>query len=173
MAGTKLVLEGKDHTEMLPIFRSVVIKSGAKKGDRLIWAGCAGPCYSMATFFSYGLRDLGLNLFFASDGDINRLWRLVFRKELGIVATKRESPLKAKVIVLMSGLMQAPIEPVLTLAREGLEDDGIIIGETVVRGLFEKAKWQEKIRFHFLFEFTMERPTALEVTHLPCPSPHE
>lgn len=173
MEGREIVLEGKDHTEMLPIFRSLVIKSGTKEGDRLIWAGCPGPCYSMATFFSYGLRDLGLNLFFASDGNINHLWRLEFRKDLGMVATKKESPVKAKVIVLMSGLLQAPFEPVLTLAREGLEDDGIIIGETVVRGLFENAKWHEKIRFRFLFEFSMERPTALEVKYFTLSSGHD
>jgi hypothetical protein len=167
MEGREIVLEGKDHTEMLPIFRSLVIRSGAKKGDRLIWAGCSGPCYSMATFFSYGLRDLGLNLFFASDGNIDHLWRLEFRKELGMMATRRESPLKAKIIVLMSGLLQSPFEPVLTLTREGLQDDGIIIGETVVRGLFENAKWHEKIPFRFLFEFSMERPTALKLKDVP------
>ncbi len=173
MEGNEIIFQGKDHTEMLPIFRSLVIRSGTRRGDSLIWAGCAGPCYSMATFFSYGLRDLGLNMFFASDGDINRLWRLDFIKELGVVATRKESHLKAKVIVLMSGLMQAPIDPVLTLVHEGLYDDGIIIGETVVAGLFEKAKWNEKIRFRFLFEFSMERPTAYEVKHLPLSLAHE
>jgi hypothetical protein len=173
MEGNEIILQGKDHTEMLPIFRSLVIRSGTRRGDSLIWAGCAGPCYSMATFFSYGLRDLGLNLFFASEGDIKRLWRLEFIKELGMVATKRESHLKAKVIVLMSGLVQAPIEPVLTLVHEGLQDHGVIIGETVVAGLFEKAKWHERIRFRFLFEFSMGRPAAYEVKDLPSSLAHE
>ena len=79
----KILSEGKDHSDMLSIFRSLVVKSGAKKGDSLVWAGCPGPCYSMATFFSYGLRDLGLDLFFATDADINRLWRFELEKELG------------------------------------------------------------------------------------------
>jgi hypothetical protein len=37
------------------------------------------------------------------------------------------------------------------------------MGETVVRGLFENAKWDEQIPFRYLFEFSMERPTALEI----------
>jgi hypothetical protein len=159
----KILSEGKDHSDMLSIFRSLVVKCGPKKGDSLVWAGCPGPCYSMATFFSYGLRDLGLDLFFATDADINRLWRLELEEELGMVAARRESAPKAKILVLMSGLLTAPFENVLKLVNEGLRDDGIIIGETVVRGLFEIAKWDEQIPFRYLFEFSMERPTALEI----------
>jgi hypothetical protein len=163
--GTRAILtEGRDHTDMLPLFRSLVVKSGAKKGDALIWAGCEGPCYSMATFFSYGLRDLGLDLFFATDADIERLWRLELQRELGFAATKKERPVKAKVLVLMSGLLRAPFENVLRLTREGLREDGVIVGETVVRGLFEQAKWHEKIPIRYVFEFSMVQPTALEMS---------
>ena len=63
----------------------------------------------------------------------------------------------------MSGLLTAPFENVMKLVSEGLQDDGVIIGETVVRGLFENAKWDEQIPFRYLFEFSMERPTALEI----------
>jgi len=163
----EIISEGRDHTDMLPLFRSLVVKSGAKKGDALIWAGCQGPCYSMATFFSYGLRDLGLGLFFAPDADIERLWRLEFHKDLGFVAKSKESPVRAKVLVLMSGLLKAPFENVLRLTREGLQEDGVIVGETVVRGLFGQAKWHEKIPIRYVFEFSMERPIALEWRETP------
>jgi hypothetical protein len=159
----KVLLTGKDHTDMLPIFRFLVEKTGAKKGDALIWAGCEGACYAMATFFSYFLNDLGLNLYFATDADSNRLWRLELRKEVGMVATKKEPPIKAKVIVLMSGLVHVPFDNVLALIHSGLADGGVIIGETVVPGLFESLKWHEQIPLRFLFEFSMERPTALEL----------
>lgn len=176
----RLISVGKDYTEMLPMFRNLVLRSGAKKGDCLIWAGCPGTCYAMATFFSYGLRDLGLNLYFAVDADFHRLWRLQLIKEVGVIASKKEdleNPIKAKVLVLMSGLLRVPFENVLKLVREGLASDGTIIGETVVPGLFQKEnwgetvvpglfqkeKWDEQIPFRFIFEFSMEKPTSFEM----------
>src|SRR4030042_6840759 len=119
----RVLSEGKDHTDMLPIFRSLVLSSGAKKGDLLIWAGCPGPCYAMATFFSVSLRDLGLNLYFAVDADINKLWRLELQKDLGFVATKKENPITANIMVLMSGLVKVPFENVIRLVREKLVHD--------------------------------------------------
>ena len=152
---------GKDYTEMVPMFRDLVLKSGVKKGDSLMWAGCPGTCYAMSTFFSYGLRDLGLNLYFALDADTSKVFRLEL-KDTGIVATKKEKLIKAKVLVLMSGLVRVPFENVLRLVREGLAEGGIIIGETVVPGLFEKNKWDQKIPFRYLFEFSIERPSSFE-----------
>ena len=154
---------GKDHTEMFPMFRSLVKRTGAREGDALIWAGCEGACYSMATFFSYVVRDLGLNLYFATDADTTRLWRLEYQEDRGIVATKKEKPVKAKVMILMSGLVHVPFENVLALVRDGLAEGGSIIGETVVPGLFETLKWHEQIPFQFLFEFSMVQPTAVEM----------
>ena len=163
----RVISAGKDHTDMFPIFRSLVLNSGAKEGDFLIWAGCPGPCYAMATFFSFSLRDLGLNLFFAVDADIDKLWRLELQKDLGFVATKKENPIKAKIIVLMSGLVTVPFEKVTRLVRENLAHDGTIIGETVIPGLFENVKWHDQIPFRFVFEFSMERPTAVEIIGMP------
>ena len=154
---------GKDHTDMFPVFKSLVERSGARKGGSIIWAGCEGACYAMATFFSYYVQDLGLNLYFATDGDLGRLWRLERIDGLGAVATKKVHPVKAKIIILMSGLVNIPFENVLALIREGLADGGVIIGESVVPGLFESLKWHEQIPIRYLFEFSMERPTALEM----------
>lgn len=159
----KVVSIGKDHTDMFAIFRSLVERSGAKKGDALIWAGCEGACYAMATFFSYHLLDLELNLHFATDGDLSRLWRLERVDGLGVVATKKANRIKAKAIILMSGLVNVPFGNVLTLIRDGLAKDGVVIGETVVPGLFDVLKWHEQIPIRFLFEFSMVRPTALEM----------
>jgi hypothetical protein len=157
---------------MPSIFRFLVEKTGAKKGDALIWAGCEGACYAMATFFSYFLNDLGLNLYFASDADINKLWRLELRKDVGMIAATKEDPIKAKVIVLMSGLVSVPFDNVLDLIQKGLANDGTIIGETVVPGLFESLKWHEQIPIRFLFEFSMERPTAFELEALRDETPN-
>jgi hypothetical protein len=158
---------GKDHTDMPAVFSSLVEKAGAKKGDTLIWAGCEGACYAMATFFSYFLKDVGLNLYFATDGDLSRLWRLEPINDLGMVATKKEGPVRAKVIVLMSGLVNVPFENVLALVRDGLGEGGTIIGETVVPGLFESMKWHERMPIRFILEFSMERPTAIEIVETP------
>jgi hypothetical protein len=159
----KVLAAGKDHMDMLPIFKSLIEKAGAKKGDALIWAGCEGACYAMATFFSYFLSDLGLDLYFATDADLNRLWRLELRRDVGMVATQKAPPVKAKVLVLMSGLVNVPFDAVLRIVRDGLADGGVIMGETVVPGLFESVKWHEKIPIRFLFEFAMVQPTALEI----------
>jgi hypothetical protein len=158
---------GKDHTDMFPVFRSLVEKTGAKKGDALIWAGCEGACYAMATFFSCYLQDVGLGIYFATDADLSRLWRVKPVRGLGMVATEKVDPIKAKVIVLMSGLVNVPFENVLALIYNGLVNGGVIIGETVVPGLFESLKWHEKIPIRYLFEFSMERPTALELLETP------
>jgi hypothetical protein len=148
---------------MLPIFRELILESGIKEQDNLIFAGCSGPCYSMATFFSFGIRDLNINLYFAVDSDINQLWRLDHVENLGIVARRVERPLKAKVIVLMSALCTIPIDSTLRLIKDALVSDGIIIGETVEPGLFEKQAWDKRIPFSFLFEFSMENPQSFEV----------
>ena len=159
-----MIKMGNDYTSMVPIFRDLVLKSGAKQGVNLIWAGCPGNCYAMATFFSFGLRDLGLNLYFAVNADINNLWRLEYIKKLGMIATKKEEPLKAEIIILMSGLLKVPFEKILNLTRVALTDEGAIIGETVVPELFEKEKWDERIPFRFIFEFSMVSPTSFEIT---------
>ena len=67
----------------------------------------------------------------------------------------------------MSGLVTVPFENVLRLVRENLAHDGTIIGETVIPGLFENVKWRDQIPFRFVFEFSMERPTALEMIEMP------
>jgi hypothetical protein len=159
----KIISTGKDHTAMLPIFRELVLESGIKAQDNLIFAGCSGPCYSMATFFGFGIRDLNVNLYFAVDSDIHRLWRLDEVKNLGIVAARIERPVKAKVIVLMSALCALPIELTLEIIKEALVGDGVIIGETVEPGLFEAQGWDKRIPFNFLFEFSMVNPSSFEV----------
>ena len=160
----KILSRGTDHTDMFAIFRFLVERSGVNKGDALIWAGCEGACYAMATFFGYCLEGLGRNQYFATDGDLNRLWRLEVVRDLGMVASKKENSIRAKVIVLMSGLANVPFENVLTIVRDGLAEDGLVIGETVVPGLFESLKWHEQVPIRFLFEFSMARPTAIEMT---------
>jgi len=159
----KILWSGPDHTHLLTIFRNLIIKSGIKEQQHLIFAGCEGPCYSMATFFCFAIRDLKLNLYFATDADMGRLWRLEHQRDLGIVARKHEAPVKASVIVLMSGLTEIPFAHVLTFVDKALVKGGVIIGETVVAGLFEEKKWDEKIIFKYLFEFAMRDPTAYEL----------
>ncbi len=159
----KVLAAGKDHTDMFPIFRSLIEKTGAKKGDALIWAGCAGACYSMATFFSYYIDDLGLELYFATDAELGKLRRLERVEQVGVVAGGKAEPLKANIIVLMSGLASVPFENVTRLVQEGLTADGIVMGETVVPGLFEELKWHERIPIRYSFEFTMKNPTAVEL----------
>ena len=148
---------------MLPIFRELIIKSGIKEQDNLIFAGCSGPCYSMATFFGFGIRDLNINLFFAVDSDLHQLWRLDHVENLGTVAARIEGPVKAKVIVLMSALCTMPIEATLELIQEALAINGVIIGETVEPGLFERQSWDRRIPFNFLFEFSMENPRSFKI----------
>ncbi len=159
----KVLSAGKDHADMFPVFKSLLERTGAEKGDALIWAGCEGACYAMATFFSYFVKETGLDLYFATDADMNRLWRLEPVSGLGVVATRKGNPVKAKIIVLMSGLVDVPFGNVLALVRGGLAEGGTIIGETVVPGLFESLKWHEKIPIRFLFEFSMRGPTAVEL----------
>ena len=110
----ELISIGEDYRHMLPIFRELILKRGIGEKDNLVFAGCPGPCFSMATFFSSGLRDLKLNQYFAVDSDIHQLWKLEYVGNLGINATKKENPLKAKVIVLMSGLCAIPKVPIQT-----------------------------------------------------------
>ena len=160
---TKVLSVGRDHIDMFPVFKSLVERTGAKKGDSLIWAGCEGACYAMATFFSYYLLDLKLNLYFATDADLMRLWRLERVDGLGTIATQNAEPVRAKVIVLMSGLINVPFENVLTLVRDGLAEGGVVVGETVVPGLFENMGWHNQIPIRYVFEFSMQKPTALEL----------
>ena len=158
-----LLSKGMDHTSMFSIFRELVLKSGIKENENLIFCGCQGPCYAMASFFCFGIRDLNLNLYFATDADLHRLWKLDYVKDLGIVATRKGDPVQAKVIVLMSGLVQVPFQNILKFIDHALAKDGIMIGETVAPGLFEKMDWDKKIPFRFIFEFEMRNPTAFEV----------
>ena len=155
-----LMSKGVDHTSMFSIFREVILKTGIKENENLFFCGCQGPCYAMATFLSFGIRDLNLNLYFAADADIRRLWKLEFSENLGIVATHREEPVQAKVAILMSGLVQVPFQNILKFIERDLAKNGIIIGETVVPGLFEGNDWDKEIPFNFIFEFEMKNPTA-------------
>ena len=159
----KVIAEGEDFTHVLPICRDIIIKSGIKKDGHLIFAGCPGPCYAMSTFFSFGIRDLGLNLYFAVDADMGQLLRLDYVESQGIMAVGKESSLKADVIVLMSGLCNLPIEKTLEFINHGLRNKGVIIGEAPARGLFEEMGWTDKVPFNFLFEFSMTNPTSFSM----------
>ncbi len=155
-----LMSRGADHTFMFSIFRELIVKTGIKEKENLFFCGCQGPCYAVATFLSFGIRDLNINLYFATDADIHRLWKLEFSKDLGIMATRKEEPVQAKVAILMSGLVQVPFQNILNFIDQGLTKNGMIIGETVVPGLFEEKGWDKKIPLHFIFEFEMTNPTA-------------
>ena len=159
----KILWSGADHTTLMTIFRNLILKTGISESENLIFAGCEGPCFSMATFFSFGIRDLKLNLYFAADADMGRSYRLEHQRDLGMVARKHEAPVKAGVIVLMSGLTEIPFDRVLAFVDRALEKDGIIIGETVVAGLFEEKGWTDKLMFNYIFEFAMRNPTAYEL----------
>ena len=159
----KILWSGPDHTYVMTIFRNLILKTGIRESENLVFAGCEGPCFSMATFFSFGIRDLKLNLFFATDADMGRSYKLEHQRALGMVARKHEAPVKAGVIVLMSGLTEIPFDRVLAFVDRALEKDGIIIGETVVAGLFEEKGWTDKLLFNYSFEFAMRNPTAYEL----------
>ncbi|MFH1487483.1 MAG: DUF2124 family protein [Pseudomonadota bacterium] len=157
---------GNDFTDLLPMFTDLIIRAGAKEQDNLIFAGCPGPCFSMATFFGFGIRDLNLHLYFAANGDLNRLWRLQYNEATGMAASGKATPVKAEVLVLMSGLCTLPLEQTLKLIEGGLSEGGRIIGEAPAFDLFEEQGWADKVPFDFLFEFAMERPTAFEVADI-------
>jgi hypothetical protein len=159
----KILWSGPDHTYVMTIFRNLILKTGIRESENLVFAGCEGPCFSMATFFSFGIRDLKLNLFFATDADMGRSYKLEHQRALGMVARKHEAPVKAGVIVLMSGLTEIPFDRVLAFVDRALEKDGIIIGETVVAGLFEEKGWTDKLLFNYIFEFAMRNPAAYEL----------
>jgi hypothetical protein len=159
----KVISAGKDYTYMQPIFRELVLRSGIKEHGNLIFAGCPGGCYSSAINLGFGLGELNLNLYFAANANTDHLWRLELVENLGLVPTGKVSIVKAKVIVLMSGLCKLPFDDVLKLIGDTLDNDGIIIGQTVVPGLFEEQGWHEKIRFDFLFEYSIKDPTSFEV----------
>ncbi len=159
----RVISVGQDYTQMLPVFRDVILQSGMKKQGNLIFAGCPGPCYSMATLLSFGIKDLDLNLFFAADSDVHQLWRLEYVQDRGMIATRKEDPIKAEVIVLMSGLCAIPIENTIDFLNNVLLPDGVIIGEAPAPGLFEEKAWDKKIPFNFIFEFSMKNPTSHKV----------
>jgi hypothetical protein len=159
----KILWTGPDHTHLLTIFRNLVIDTGIRKQETLIFSGCEGPCYSMATFFSFAVRDLNLDLYFAADSDAGRMWRLEETKGLGITARKADSPAEAKVVVLMSGLVKIPLEKTVRFVENILGRNGFVIGETVQPGLFEATGWNKAIGFNYLFEFSMINPTACKV----------
>lgn len=53
----RLISTGKDYTEMLPIFRNLVLKSGVQKGDALMWAGCPGTVIRHGHLFQLERRS--------------------------------------------------------------------------------------------------------------------
>ncbi len=160
----KVISVGEDYTYMMPIFRELVLKSGVKEQDNLIFAGCQGACYSMATYFSFGIRELNLNLHYAVDADIHQLRRLEYVENLGVVATRKVDPVEARVIVLMSGLCRIPFDDTLKFVKDALAADGIVIGQTVVPGLFDELEWDKQIPFNFLFEYSIKNPTSFEIS---------
>jgi hypothetical protein len=160
----KVVSTGKDYTDVKPIFKELVLRSGIGEGENLVFAGCAGGCYSSATNLAFGLRDLNLNLYFAADADTQNLWKLDYVENLGIVATQKAAPVKAKVIVLMSGLCKLPLDNIQKFADDVLSGDGAIIGQTGNPGMFERHGWDKKMRFNYLFESSTQNPTSYEIS---------
>lgn len=159
----RVISVGEDYIQMLPVFREVILESGMKKQGNLIFAGCPGPCYSMATLLSFGIKDLDFNLFFAVDSDVHQLWRLEYAEDRGMIAPEKADPVKAEVVILMSGLCVLPIEKTIDFVKNVLVPGGVIIGEAPAPGLFEEREWDKKIPFDFLFEFSIINPTSFKV----------
>lgn len=156
----KVISRCDDHTAMLSVFRELILSFGLERGDTVIFSGCPGPCYSMATFFAFAIRDLGLTIHFAVDSDYDRIWQLEYVSDLGMVVSKKVIASKAKLIVLMSGLASVPFQKTLDLVRNTLLPGGLTIGETVTPGLFETLGWDQLIPLNGLYEFEIRNPTG-------------
>ena len=63
-------------------------------------------------------------IYFAADAKMSQLYRLDYRKPLGFVAQRERKAVRARILVLMSGLVHVPFEDTLKLVRGGLEPDG-------------------------------------------------
>jgi hypothetical protein len=159
----RLITTGRDYTRVMPVFRDLIVRSGIREGENLLFAGCPGACYSMATLLGFGLRDLDLNLFFAVDADIRQLWRLEQSQDLGVRAAGKAEPIKGRVIVIMSGLCTLPIEKATDFIEKSLGSEGVLVGEAPAPDFFEERGWIGKIPFHYLFEFSMENPTSYDL----------
>jgi hypothetical protein len=160
-----VLYQGKNYQDLLPGFREIILKSSITTNGRLVFGGCVGPCYAMATLLCFGIRDLGLNLFFAVNADLQQLTRLEYDRNLGIMSTNRQAPLKADAVVIMSGLCLLPIEKTRAFIKDGLIEEGIVIGEAPAHRFFEQNGWDKQIHFNFLFEFSMQNPTAFEIDY--------
>jgi len=160
----KVILEGKDHNDTISMFRTLIEMVGMEKGESIIWAGCPGPCYAMAIFFSNSIKDKNLDIYFAANSDMNRVWQIEDLEDTGMTATKKVDHVRANLIILMSGLVYAPFENIEKLLMNGLAKGGVVIGESVVPFVFESVGWIDSIPFNYLFEFTMKEPKIIELT---------
>ena len=163
----KRVFTGKDYTFMQPVFKELLLRTGVIERDNIIFTGCPGACYSMATYLSFTLEGLKLNLYYCVSCNTKQIWKLRHIQDLGVVATQKVKAVKAKVVVLMSGLCRIPFEDILKFVDNTLLSSGKIIGDTVVPGLFEQQEWDKHIHFDYIFEYETVNPTSYEIHSTP------
>jgi len=137
-------------------FQQLARDIGLKQGENIIFAGCPGGCYSWATLFGFYLKGFGANSFFAPNAERRKIRRLIPNEDLGLIAGRKASPGKARMIVLLSGLCRYPIEPALELVNDLLQKGGILIGQSNNPGIYETEGWTRKLRFDYFIEYKIK-----------------
>ena len=173
----KAVFNGRGYLNIGNAFRKIAKEAKLKKNQTVIFSGCPGACYSYATSYSGELRAFEPVAYFVSNSDTEQAWRLDPVENLGVSATQKEKPGKAKLIFVMCGLTcditkdgkfvhssEEVLRNTKRMIEEHLTVDGKVILEsafgTDMPNIFSKMKWKKQIDADYTLEYCVDRVKA-------------
>jgi len=148
-------------TGVLRPYREFIQETGPTPGAQIVYYGCAGTCTPFIELLAVSLRGLGFEQVFVPLLDETKAKIIHEIPDVGMQISGLPVVLKPRFLVFMGGLAM-PHMPVT-------KDDAQIIirkhGDVIVIGvcfmsMFEKAGWQETVKFDLLIDGTLDPVTV-------------
>ena len=164
MRARRIVKVDKGAVGMNNSLKEVFSRIDLSEGSKVVFAGTPLFCLPFAEIVVCAIRGLKLEHYFCPNAEVEKARRLVLVEGYGVQLGEPGDPRGAKVAVLLGGMAipkyAVPTEKILSFLKEVLAEDGKIVGFSMM-GIFDTAKWTEKIPFDYIVDITLD-PVKVE-----------
>ncbi len=164
MRTRRIVSVSKGAVGMNNSLKEVFAAINPREGSKVVFAGTPLFCLPFAEIVVGAIRAMKLEHYFCPNADVSKARRLIMVEGYGIQLGEEGDPRGAKVVVLLGGMAipkyAVPTEKILSFLKEVLAEDGKVVGFSMM-GIFDTAKWTEKIPFDYIVDITLD-PVKVE-----------
>jgi hypothetical protein len=142
-------------------FKEYLETKGLKKGDQIVYFGCAGTCTPFVELLAIAVRGLFPEQVFVPLLDEPKAKVIHNVEDVGMQVSAKAAQLNPKVLVIMGGLAM-PNVPVTKEQVKAVIDrhPGAIVIGVCFMNMFAKAGWLDMIKFDMMIDATIDPVTV-------------